>query len=340
MIQTIFKRILGVLLLVLALGLILYPAMREIRTSSQVASISEELDHTIPEEDPEESLEPETPEPLPEVSDPEEPETPQVEAIPLPELYQAFTAYNRSLVTDGQVITDAWEGSPEAPDIAALKDGVLGYVEIPDMGTTLPLYVGASYNHLAKGAAIQWGTSMPIGGLSTNSVLVGHRGWKGSRYFAYINRMETGSRVYIHTPWGILTYEAVGRKIISPDDLDSVSIQPGKDMITLLSCHPYAAAGGAKYRYLVYCERVPGDPYPTADEPEPKPETSETPLPYEEDSIPEVEADPSGTDDLVTVLELNVTRYLPPITLFLCALILFVRSRDRKPKKKGRKLAS
>lgn len=330
MIQTIFKRILGVLLLVLALGLILYPAMREIRTSSQVASISEELDHTIPEEDPEESLEPETPEPLPEVSDPEEPETPQVEAIPLPELYQAFTAYNRSLVTDGQVITDAWEGSPEAPDIAALKDGVLGYVEIPDMGTTLPLYVGASYNHLAKGAAIQWGTSMPIGGLSTNSVLVGHRGWKGSRYFAYINRMETGSRVYIHTPWGILTYEAVGRKIISPDDLDSVSIQPGKDMITLLSCHPYAAAGGAKYRYLVYCERVPGDPYPTKEEPEQTSTETAEPLPYEDGSVPTEDADPSGTDDLITVLDLNLTRYLPPLTLILCALILFVRSRRRK----------
>lgn len=337
MVQKILKRVLSGLLLIIALGLFLYPNLREIRTSSEVTEIADELPDTPPvpakpEPEPTEPTEPE---------EPEEPETPagapQVQAIPLPELYKSFTEYNRSLITDGQEITDAWEGSPEAPNISALDDGLLGYIEVPDMGIELPLYVGASYSHLSDGAAIQWGTSMPIGGVSTNCVVVGHRGWYGSRYFAYINRMTEGSRVYLHTPWGILTYEAAARKIISPDDLESVSIQPGKDMVTLLSCHPYAAAGGAKYRYLVYCERVPGDPYPTADEPEQEPKPSETPLPYEEDSIPEVEADPSGTDDLVTVLELNLTRYLPPITLVLCALILFLRSRDGKPKKKKRR---
>lgn len=328
--MTILKRILGCLLLLAALGLFLWPACREIKTWSQVREIKEEL------EEDQASL----PETLPEPSEdgtitlPDH--DPEV-TLPLLDLYGEFWAYNRSLVTDGQEITDAWAGSPEAPDISGLTDGQLGYIEIPDMGVTLPLYVGASRDHLSKGAAIQWGTSMPIGGENTNCVVVGHRGWYGSLYFAYINRMETGSKVYIHTPWDTLTYEAVSKKIITPDDLDSVSIQPGKDMVTLLSCHPYAAAGGAGYRYLVYCERVPGDPYPTADEPEQEPETSEEPLPYEEDSIPEVEADPSGTDDLVTVLELNLTRYLPPITLLLCALILFLRSRDGKPKKKGGK---
>lgn len=316
--MTILKRILGCLLLLAALGLFLWPASREIKTWSQVREIKEEL------EEDQASL----PETLPEPSEdgtitlPDH--DPEV-TLPLLDLYGEFWAYNRSLVTDGQKITDAWAGSPEAPDISGLTDGQLGFIEIPDMGVTLPLYVGASRDHLSKGAAIQWGTSMPIGGENTNCVVVGHRGWYGSLYFAYINRMETGSKVYIHTPWDTLTYEAVSKKIITPDDLDSVSIQPGKDMVTLLSCHPYAAAGGAGYRYLVYCER-------TADEdPDASSSASSkgTALPTAEGSIPEQTADPKGTDDMVTVLELSVTRYLPPATLFLCALILFLRSRKK-----------
>ena len=54
--------------------------------------------------------------------------------------------------------------------------------------------------------------------------------------------------------WGTLTYKVREIKIISPDDIESILIQPGKDMITLLTCHPYASGG--KYRYLVYCDRV------------------------------------------------------------------------------------
>lgn len=321
---TIFKRTLGALLLILALGLFLWPFIREVRTSSQVSSIAEELiegQENLPEADPGTETDPGT-EPSPEIQLPSQ-ETGS--SLPLLDLYGEFWAYNRSLVSDGQVITDAWAGSPEAPDISGLDDGLLGYIEIPDMGVSLPLYVGASYDHLSKGAAIQWGTSMPIGGENTNSVIVAHRGWYGSAYFAYINQMETGSKVYIHTPWDTLTYSAVSKKIITPEDLDSVSIQPGKDMVTLLSCYPYAAVGGAKYRYLVYCERTADDPEVV--EESGNTEETGTPLPTVEDSIPEVEADPKGTDGTVTFLELSVARYLPAVTVLLCAVILFIRSR-------------
>ena len=166
MVQKILKRVLGGLLLIIALGLFLYPSLREIRTSSEVTEIADELPDTPPvQAEPEpEPTEPEEPE---EPAEPETPaEAPQVQAIPMPELYRSFTEYNRSLITDGQEITDAWEGSPEAPNISALDDGLLGYIEVPDMGIELPLYVGASYRHLSDGAAIQWGTSMPIGGVT------------------------------------------------------------------------------------------------------------------------------------------------------------------------------
>ena len=312
--MTILKRTLGALLLILALGLFLWPFIREIRTQSQVTSIEEDLEGqqgTLPDRPSEPSVEWSPPQ----LSDP---------SLPLLDLYGEFWAYNRSLVTDGQEITDAWEGSPEAPDISGLTDGLLGTIEIPDMGVSLPLYVGASSDHLSKGAAIQWGTSMPIGGEDTNSIIVGHRGWYGSAYFAYINRMETGSMVYIHTPWDTLAYEAVGRKIITSDDLDSVSIQPGKDMVTLLSCHPYVAAGETGYRYVVYCERTEEDREQSGSQ-----GTSRS-LPLAEGSIPENIADPDGTDGTVVFLELTLTRYLPPLTLFLCALILFLGSRSRK----------
>lgn len=100
-------------------------------------------------------------------------------------------------------------------------------------------------------------TSMPIGGINTNSVIAGHRGYNGSPYFKYIENVQLGDYIYVTNPWGTLTYQAVEISIINPYDSDAVKIQEGKDMVTLLTCHPYASAG--QYRYLVFCERVEDD---------------------------------------------------------------------------------
>ncbi len=171
------------------------------------------------------------------------------------ELYTKMQEYNERLAEEGQSIVDAWSYEQPCLDPSVLPDGdyTIGYIEIPDMEVRLPLLLGASRENLAQGAAVLAGTSLPIGGEDTNCVIAAHRGWKGSAYFQYIEKMEQGSLVYIGNPWETLIYRAVDIRVIDPDDVDSILIQEGKDMVTLLTCHPYMSGG--KYRYLVYCER-------------------------------------------------------------------------------------
>jgi sortase A len=110
---------------------------------------------------------------------------------------------------------------------------------------------------MAKGAAVLGQTSLPIGGTNTNSVIAGHRGYKGSPFFREIEKLSIGDYVYITNPWERLIYQVESIDIVSPYDSEKLVIQEGKDMITLLTCHPYMSHG--KYRYLVYCVRVDDD---------------------------------------------------------------------------------
>lgn len=178
---------------------------------------------------------------------------------PYQDLYDTMEAYNLKLAEDGQQIVDAWSYEQEPFDLSSwpvLGDTpTIGYIDIPDMKVVLPLFLGASTDNLEKGAAVLSQTSMPIGGNNTNCVIAGHRGWEGSAYFQYVENMKLGSRVYITNPWETLVYECTEIQITYPDDVDSVLIRPGKDLITLFTCHPYVLGGGP-YRYLVFCERV------------------------------------------------------------------------------------
>ena len=172
-------------------------------------------------------------------------------------LYWEMKEYNQLLVSDGQELVDVWSYEEIPVELKYFKDvnQGIGYIEIPDMKVKLPLLIGASEENLAKGAGILSETSMPVGGKDTNCVIAAHRGWKGSPYFQYIENMDYGSIVYIHTLWETRVYQVVEFKIVDSYDLDSILIQKGKDMVTLMSCHPYGAPGG-KLRYLVYCEYV------------------------------------------------------------------------------------
>lgn len=181
------------------------------------------------------------------------------EARPYQKLYDEMLKYNQNLANNGQNIVDAWSYEQQPFDLSQMDidedDPVIGYIEIPDMKIRLPLMLGASKRNLERGAAVLSETSMPIGGDNTNCVIAGHRGWEGSAYFQYIENMKKGSKVYITNPWETLVYECTSTQVIYPDNVKSILIQPGKDMVTLFSCHPYVLGGGP-YRYLVFCERV------------------------------------------------------------------------------------
>ena len=125
------------------------------------------------------------------------------------------------------------------------------------MDVKLPLYVKATEENMTKGATVLGNTSLPIGGKNTNCVIAGHRGYHGAPYFREIERLNPGDKVYIKNPWEKLAYRVESIKIIYPDECDQIKIQKGKDMVTLVTCHPYKSHG--RYRYLVYCVRDNGE---------------------------------------------------------------------------------
>ena len=118
----------------------------------------------------------------------------------------------------------------------------------------LSLYLGATYRHMADGAAHLSQTSLPIGGENTNAVIAGHRGWGGAAYFRYITELKPGDKVIITNLWGTITYRVAETQIIRPHEVQKILIQEGRDLLTLLTCHPYASGG--RQRYLVICERA------------------------------------------------------------------------------------
>jgi sortase A len=135
-----------------------------------------------------------------------------------------------------------------------LPSETFGVISIPKISLEMPLFLGASEANMAKGAAVLSQTSIPIGGESTNAVIAGHRGWNGYKYFMDIERLEIGDEVTITNVWETLTYKVVDIQIVSPNDVGAILIQQGRDMITLLTCHPPNTGG--RCRYLVFCERV------------------------------------------------------------------------------------
>ncbi|MCD7805715.1 MAG: class C sortase [Lachnospiraceae bacterium] len=171
-------------------------------------------------------------------------------------LYEAMLEYNEALLQNGQKLTDAWSYQQEPVNLSAyhITDQMVGYIEIPDMDVLLPLYLGASAQNLASGAAVLSQTSLPVGGVSSNCVIAGHRGYGGMAYFREIERLTQDSLVYIVNPWETLIYQVTETRIIDPKDIASILIQEGKDMVTLITCHPYLSNG--RYRFVVYCERV------------------------------------------------------------------------------------
>lgn len=172
-----------------------------------------------------------------------------------PELLAALQEYNRQLYAEKQCnLTDLGACEEPAADLTAygIEDEIIGVLEIPTMELTMPVYLGASDEHLAAGAAVLGNTSAPIGGDNTNCVIAGHRGWRGADYFRHIDCLQAGDTVTLTNLWETLTYTVADIQIIQPHEVDKIKIQQGRDLLTLLTCHPYASGG--RERYVVYCE--------------------------------------------------------------------------------------
>lgn len=247
------RRIISVALISIGLIFFIYPDVKTWYTDKQSEQVIESFDQTYHIEEKNKEKE----ETSQESSNGEGQSTEQQEEsqnVTDDALYQEVLNYNQQIYESGQNdFSDAWNYKQVPISLSHLMTDSFGYIEIPAMGQKLSLYLGATDKNMAKGAAVLGGTSIPIGGANTNAVIAGHRGWKSQRFFKYIEKLKVGDAVYITNPWGTMSYRVESIDIIKPTDGDAIKIQEGKDMITLLTCHPYRSHG--KYRYLVYCVR-------------------------------------------------------------------------------------
>ena len=179
--------------------------------------------------------------------------------------YEKAKAYNESLVKNGQ---DGMRSRADVESFAlsaldfGYSENLIGTLEIPRMEIELGLYLGADGENMAKGAAVFGMTSLPLGGDSENTAIAGHRGWRGSPMFRDIQLLQMDDPIYITTPWDTLTYRVCEIRIVTPEDNSWCRIQPGRTLISLMTCHPY----GQNYqRYIVFA-RLCQEEKPSAEE--------------------------------------------------------------------------
>ena len=174
-----------------------------------------------------------------------------------PEDYDAYfqeaDAYNASLKELGSPLFqyDQLEGYDQILNVTG--SGIMGYISIPKLGVELPLYHGVSAQVLNVACGHLEGTSLPIGGESTHSVLSAHRGLPHARLFTDLDMMEVGDTFQITVLDRLLTYQVDQIKVIRPDEIDDIRIVAGEDLCTLLTCTPY---GINSHRLLVRGTRI------------------------------------------------------------------------------------
>lgn len=187
----------------------------------------------------------------------------------------------------------------------------MGYVEIPDIDVNLPIYHGTSEEVLQDGAGHLEASSLPVGGEGTHAVISAHRGLPSAKLFSDLDELETGDVFFIHILNETHAYQVDQIQVVKPDELDSLRVVDGQDLVTLLTCTPYAVN---THRLLVRGVRIP----------------------YEEAQKVLEDAEDENTLSR-WVKEYAVSIAAGTVLLVLLVLAVKIRKRKRKRKKKRKK---
>lgn len=164
-------------------------------------------------------------------------------------------AYNQTL--NHVRISDPFEAedvqSERYYDVLDFGDGTMAELLIPDIEVDLPVYHGTEDAVLEQGVGHLYQTSLPIGGESTHSVLIGHTGLPGALLLSHLEQLEAGDRFYIRVMNETLTYQVDQILVVEPHDTSALEIVQGEDYVTLVTCTPY---GINTHRLLVRGTRV------------------------------------------------------------------------------------
>ena len=168
-------------------------------------------------------------------------------------------AFNQALLPSILPDSFAIAAASDEPDeeyMACLNlagDGMMGYVEIPKIDIKVPIYHTVSDEVLQMAAGHLEGSSLPVGGKDTHTVVSAHRGLPSAALFTDLDRLEVGDHFLFYILDEILCYEVDQITIVEPEETDALAVEPGEDLATLLTCTPY---GVNSHRMLVRGHRV------------------------------------------------------------------------------------
>lgn len=168
-------------------------------------------------------------------------------------LFEAAYDYNKNLLQIKNPLLNHNEVPGYYEALSVSDDGMIGYLQIDRIGVELPIYHGTSETVLSRGVGHLEGSSLPVGGESTHSVLSAHRGLPSSKLFTDLDRVEIGDIFKITVLDQVLTYQVDFIKVIVPTDVADLQIVEGEDYCTLFTCTPY---GINTHRLLVRGVRI------------------------------------------------------------------------------------
>lgn len=207
-----------------------------------------------------------------------------VNALPdtaIPEARAAAQSYNEelwsSIVQYGSYSKDSVTSAME--EYAGLLDltgtGTMGYVHIPKLAVSLPIYHGTEEETLDRGVGHLIGSSLPIGGSSTHAILTGHSGLASQKMFSDLDKLEVGDTFYLEVLNEFLAYEVDQINTVLPHDTAYLGLEEGRDLCTLVTCTPF---GVNTHRLLIRGHRIA---YTPEDEESPTIEPAETSEPVD-----------------------------------------------------------
>jgi len=169
------------------------------------------------------------------------------------EILSAAKEYNRS-IRPGVISMMSDERLEEYnSQLDPMGNGIMGYIEIPSIQCSLPIYHGTEENVLTAAVGhIDW-SSLPVGGESTHCVLSGHRGLPSAKLFSELDELREGDTFMLRVLDDTLTYEVDKISVVLPSEVESLCVMEGEDLCTLVTCTPY---GINTHRLLVRGHRV------------------------------------------------------------------------------------
>jgi sortase A len=224
-------RILAAILLVVGIAAILYPYASDYLNRAQQAQVAQTQDEAVAHQAPQD----------------------------LSAAWQAAEDFNQRLLEGRVVVTDPFDPNNQQPSdreyqqvLNVAGDGVMAELVIPKIDLDLPVYHGVDGEGMQHGVGHLPSTSLPIGGPSTHCVLAGHTGLPSARIFEDLDQLQPGDWFVIRVLGEDHAYRVTSTEVVLPTETDSLCVQDGKDLVTLVTCTPY---GVNTNRLLVHAER-------------------------------------------------------------------------------------